>query len=228
MTVFYYLFSIDYVFIKILDYPLSLLELLGTISGLLCVYLTAREKVICWPIGIVNIVFFFIMFYQVRLYSDMILQVYFLATTIYGWWNWKNPKTKKDANKNNELKITMMSLRSILINLIIIIVATFLLGFFMSNIHTIIPQIFKDRAAFPFLDAFTTVGSINAQLLMAQKKRECWILWVIVDIVATIVYFMKGINLVAIEYIVFGIIAFTGFLSWDKTFKSYALSESTL
>lgn len=219
-------FDIDFILFKILDYPISLLELSGTLSGLACVYLTAREKVSCWPVGIVNIVFFFILFYQVRLYSDMILQVYFLAMSIYGWWKWTHPQTKALTNPKNELKITNLTKKGWLITLFITLSSTFLLGYFMGRIHLIFPTLFKQAATFPYPDAFTTVLSVIATVVMAQKKKDCWIMWVLVDIAATIIYFMKGINLVAMEYIVFGIIAASGYFTWHKTQKMYFADEA--
>ena len=165
-------FDIEFILFKILDYPVSLLELSGTLSGLACVYLTAREKISCWPVGIVNIIFFFILFYQVRLYSDMILQVYFFVMSIYGWWKWTHPKTQAEANEQNELKITNLTKKGWLITLLITLASTFLLGYFMGRIHLIFPTLFKEAAIFPYPDAFTTVLSIIATVVMAQKKKE--------------------------------------------------------
>ena len=65
--------SIKSIAFEVIGYKMSYVELIGTFFGLICVWLTAKEKILCWPIGIINIVFFAILFYQVRLYSDMIL-----------------------------------------------------------------------------------------------------------------------------------------------------------
>ncbi|HOV14357.1 MAG TPA: nicotinamide riboside transporter PnuC, partial [Spirochaetota bacterium] len=88
----------------------------------------------------------------------------------------------------------------------------------MKNIHFALPKIFPNPASFPFGDAFTTIMSINAQIFMTHKKRESWLMWVAVDIVAMIIYFIKGIHLVAIEYIIFGIISVFGFYSWNRSY----------
>ncbi len=210
------LFDINQVAFKILSYNMSWLELIGTISGIACVWLTAKEKIICWPIGIVNIVFFFILFYQVRLYSDMVLQTVFFILSFYGWYAWLNPKTKKEENINKELKITLLSNKQRVVLGFMILVLTLILGMFMIKIHLIFPKIFPEPAAAPFRDSFTTVASVTAQWIMARKKLESWILWIIIDVVAFIYYFQVGIAFVGLEYILFLGLAIKGFYEWRK------------
>jgi nicotinamide mononucleotide transporter len=207
----------------VLGYKLSYLELIGTVSGMLCVYLTAREKLICWLVGIINSIFFFIMFYEVQLYSDMLLQIFFLASTVYGWWKWLHPKDASEANSKSELKITILSVRMRIILITLTVIGISALGTLMSQIHVIIPSLFQKKASYPYPDAFTTVVSISAQIIMTRKKKECWILWIIVDIISAVLYFVKGINLAAIEYIIFGLIAFSGYVSWTREYSSYVM-----
>ena len=221
MNEFVYLFNIKFIVFEVLNYPISLLELTGTLSGLACVYLTAREKIMCWPVGIVNIILFFILFYQVQLYSDMVLQVYFLIMSIYGWWKWGNPPTSQETDIKNELKISDLNRNQWLGWIAAVLVATLLLGFYMRNIHLYWPRLFPEKAAYPFPDALTTTLSVAATVIMALKKRGCWLLWVTVDIIATIIYFMKGIQLVALEYIIFGLISAGGYLTWSRIMKTY-------
>jgi len=215
------LFDINFIVVEILNYPISLLELLGTLSGLACVYLTAKEKIICWPVGIINIILFFILFYQIQLYSDMFLQVFFFIMSIYGWWKWATPKTKEETDSKKELKISDLSRKQWVYWVFGIFIATLLLGYFMEHIHLYLPELFEKKAAYPYPDALTTTLSMAATIIMALKKRDCWILWIIVDIIATIIYFIKGINLVAIEYIIFGLISFSGYITWTRIKKSY-------
>lgn len=217
MNVIRMFFDIDFIIITLLNYPISLLELTGTLSGLLCVYLTAKEKISGWIFGIINAIFFFIMFYQVRLYSDMLLQIYYFIMSIYGFWKWSCPKLKND--KKLHLKITKIEKKILILDLSIVLLATVSIGFLIKNIHLLLPLFFPNQASFPFIDSFIAVMSINAQIFMTYKKRESWLMWVTVDIVALIIYFIKGINLVGIEYIVFGIISFFGFYNWNKSIK---------
>ena len=219
-----FLFDINSIAFSLLGYSLSYLELIGTVSGIFCVWLTAKEKVICWPVGIVNIVFFFILFYQVQLYSDMLLQFFFFVMTLYGWWKWTHPKTRELENKNKELKITKLSLKQIFIIAGSSVFASILLGTLMKNIHILLPKIFPKPADMPYPDAFITIFSITANLLMTVKKIECWILWVLVDIASVFLYVAKGVNLVALEYVLFGLIAAFGFYNWRNEQKTYSLT----
>jgi nicotinamide mononucleotide transporter len=215
-------FDVHFILFKILGYEMSLIELSGVAANMACVILAAREKVSSWPVGIVGIVLFFILFYQIQLYSDMLLQIFFLITTFYGWWIWTHPGKKEETNQASELKITRLAFRQLAIVLGVSLAATVLNGILMSHIHRILPVIFPQPAAYPLADSFTTVMSITATFLMMKKKKECWLFWIAVDLVATGVYFMKGVNLMALEYIVFGMIAFSGHLKWSKTFRLYS------
>jgi len=218
------LFDLNVTALTLLGYKLSYLELVGTLSGLACVWLTARENVWCWPVGIVNIAFFFVMFYQLRLYSDMFLQVYFLATSVYGWWKWTHPRTPEEANKRNELRISMIAAPSLLALLAVCAVSIAAFGALISNVHVLLPGLFPERAAFPYADSVVAVLSVAAQFIMARKKLECWLFWMAVDALALGIYFLKGVNLVAVEYFVFGCIALYGFLGWRKEHHSYKIS----
>ena len=119
-----------------------------------------------------------------------------------------------------ELKITSLTRTALLQILTASAVGILFLGVFMMNIHHILPKYFPEKAAFPFPDAFVAILSITANLLMTIKKRECWILWVIVDAVSVLLYFLKGIYLVGIEYIIFGLIAYFGYINWTREEKS--------
>ena len=212
------LLSIDTTLFTLWGYQMSYLEFFGTILNLWCVYWTAKRKIACWPIGIVAVVLFMILFYQIQLYSDMIEQAYFLFTGFYGWWMWSSlaNKKKKDAKK---VKIGYQTLKTNLIYLAIIIAGTIGLGYFMSNIHLYVPQYFTVPASYPYLDAFTTVMSFAAMIIMAKKKIECWYLWILVDIIGINLYFVKDVKFIALEYLIFLILATKGLISWRREYK---------
>lgn len=214
------LFDINHTLFTAWGYKVSPLELLGTSTGLACVWLTAREKVLCWPVGIANIVFFFVLFYQHRLYSDMFLQVYFLATSLYGWWKWTHPAPAEE-NRRHELRITRLRAGRLALIAAGCAIAVAALGTLVGRLHAIVPTVFPEPAAFPYADTAVAVASVAAQFIMARKKIECWLFWIGVDILATAIYFLKGINLLAIEYAVFGCIALYGFLGWRREMRSY-------
>ncbi len=219
-------FNINFILFTLAGYPVSAVELIGTISGFLCVIYCARGAIISWPLGIVNAVFFFILFYQTRLYPDMFLQIYFFITSIFGWWRWANPKTVFEADSRNELKVSNLSPAAFTALCAATIAVSALSGYFISGIHQALPVIFPEPSSFPYANSFVAVLSITAQILLSLKKRENWILWIITDITASVIYFKKGIYLVGIEYVIFGIIASAGFWNWRRIFSSYKLEEA--
>jgi len=214
-------FSINTVFFTFLNYPMSYLEFFGTVLTGLSVYLSAKNKVISWPIGIVGVVLFGFLFYQIQLYSDLFEQIYYLVTGFWGWWLWTHPKIA-DKDTNNELKVSFGSQKFNLIGIASIVLLTISMSYFMSNIHLIFPVIFPIAASFPFMDAFTTAVSFVANIYLAKRKIENWYMWIIVDVIAVFLYFQKGVIFLSILYFFFLLNALKGLYDWSKTQKSYA------
>lgn len=213
-------FDIDNIFFTALGYSMSYLEFFGTIAGAIAVWLSARGNIWSWPIGIINVTLFFFLFYQVQLYPDMFLQIFFFITNLLGWWRWSHPQPMEE-DKKQELKVSFMLWQTLLLFLVIASAGTFVFGSFAGNLHTFFPTIFNQPSSFPYLDSFVTVMSIVATYLMVQKKAECWLVWIVVDVVATYMYFMKEIMFVGIEYLAFCFIAAYGFYGWLREYKSY-------
>ena len=193
---------------ELLGYPLSYVELIGTLFGLFAVALAARGNIWTWPASIVNEVAFFLLFFQVRLYADMFLQVYFFVVTLYGWYYWAQGRAVHP--------VTRLSQRTQWSYAGIWLAGTGLVGYLISNLHLFAPNYFPEPAAYPYADAFTTVGSILAMILLSRRKIENWYLWMLVDVVAVVVYYLKGIQLVALEYVVFFLLCVQGWYHWRK------------
>lgn len=202
------LFDLNNIAFEIFNYKISYTEFIAVVFGLVAVFLVAKNVIWNWPLGIISIVFSITVFYQVQLYSDMFLYVYFFVMSVYGWYYWNLEKKEK--------KISFLNQEEILLHIVLIIVGSFGLGFFMLHIHEIIPHYFPSPAAFPFIDSFIAVASVVAQYLMAKRKIEHWILWIIIDIVSVAVYFVKEIKFIAIEYLVFLCLACFGLWQWKK------------
>ncbi len=214
-------FNINTVFFTIWNYPMSHIEFWGTLFNIWCVYLTAKGKISSWGVGLVGIVLYMFLFYQIQLYSDLTEQIYFLVMSFYGWYIWLHPRNKEDSKENNHKKVSHNSVKSNWIYVGAIIVGTIALGFFMSKIHLIFPTWFTIPASFPYLDAFTTVMSFAATILMAHKKIECWYLWILVDIIGIGLYFAKDVKFISAEYLLFLILATIGLIKWLKEYKTY-------
>ncbi len=212
------LFSINNILFEFLGVKMSYLEFYATITGLVAVILSVLENVWSWMLGLINVVLAFVMFYQIQLYPDMFLQVFFFITNIIGFWQWKFPK-ELHANLKNELNISKLSLRQFFIYLAGGLVCTYLLGTFAKNLSELIPQLFSKPSAFPYLDSFTTVMSIFATFLLIRKKVEAWWMWLAIDIISTYMYFVKEVKLYSLLYAVFCVIALLGAINWTKEYR---------
>lgn len=182
----------------------SWLEWLGTVSGFACVYLAARQNIWNWPVAIISVVAYCILFYDYKLYGDAVLQIYFLATSVYGWYYWlkrkeQHAKPVVSLTRHNDYKVVGS-----------IIILSVLMGLFLNK--------FTDTDV-PYADGFCTAVSFTAQFLMTRKVLQNWILWIIADICYVPLYLYKGLNLTALLYILFLVIAVMGYLEWRKTWR---------
>jgi nicotinamide mononucleotide transporter len=214
-------FSIDNIFFELLGYRMSYLEFFGFISGTIAVWLSARAEVLSWPIGIVNVVLSFFLYYQVQLYPDMFLQIFFFVTNAIGWWQWTHPKPGEEDRKQ-ELKVSYMGWQKFILVCVATIAGTAALGAMAARLHEWFPLVFALPSAFPYADSFILVMSVITTFFMIRKKIECWIIWIIVDVVATYLYFIKGVMLYSVLYLGFTIIAAFGLWHWIKKYRGYS------
>ncbi|MEI7026898.1 nicotinamide riboside transporter PnuC [Paenibacillus sp. y28] len=186
----------------------SALEFTATLSGLLCVWLTARQNIWCWPIGLVNVICFFAMFYEAKLYADMLLQVFFFVMSVQGWIVWLTGRGTAKVRPTRRLTL----LRGILLGIAVIAVTG---GWGM------VLERYTD-ASIPYLDAFLATLSLAAQLLLSSKVLENWVVWIAVDVLSVGMYAYKELYLIALLYAVFLGIAVSGLLSWRSELQLHA------
>jgi nicotinamide mononucleotide transporter len=211
----------DNIFFTVFDYDMSYVEFFGTALNLASVWLIVRRNVFTWPVGIAGVVLFAALFYQIELYSDFLEQLYFLVTGFYGWWLWTR-RGQLGASVPNQ--VTLLGKKGRTIAAAAVGMGTASLGVFMANVHEILPQLFPEPAALPYLDAFTTVMSFAAQILMAHRKLESWLLWILVDVIGIWLYYDRGVVFISMLYGVFLVMAVRGLLEWAR--DAQAPSES--
>lgn len=204
--------SVETIAFTVIGYSMSYIELIGTILYLWSVWLIMKRNILTWPVGIASVLLYMILFYQIRLYSDTLEQFYYLGASVYGWviWN-KSPKDDgqiADVLYSNRQAITFW--------IIITAIVSILVSILMSKIHLLFPVIFSEAASFPFLDALTTIMSFTAMWLMAKKKIESWIYWIVVDVIGIWLYFVKDVRFVSLLYVILLVMAINGFRSWHK------------
>lgn len=210
-------FDINNTAFTMLGYQISWLELVGTLLNLACVILVARRNILTWPVGIVAVILFGALFYQINLYADVAEQVYYLITGVVGWYMWGSVKHRDGSDK--KVLITTNSLRTNLLWIGAIAIVSAIATWVLSNVHMWAPAIFPEPAALPAIDATTTIMSFAAQFLMMQRKLENWILWIVVDVVAVWLYWYKDVPFVSLLYLVFLFNAIYGYVSWKNASK---------
>ena len=198
---------------EIIEYAVHIekLELAGLFFGLLAVWFLIKQNILTWPAGIIYIFISFVIFWRIQLYGDFILHIFFLILNIYGWYYWKN------GNKEEEPEVSSYSLKTNLIIAFFTLIGVFVFGVFLQNL----PLFFTDLtpASLPYWDATTSILSVTGMWLTTRKKIENWYYWLLVDIIASIIYVYKGIYFYSFLYAVYIIMAVWGYLEWKKSMK---------
>jgi nicotinamide mononucleotide transporter len=180
----------------------TMLETVATTTGLLCVWLTAREHIWAWPIGLVNVGCFFFMFQDAKLYADMMLQIVFFVLGVYGWIVWL---TKRAGSK---VRPTRKITRRLALVLTAVFAGCTVLWGYVLHTYT--------DASIPYVDALIATLSIIAQYLLSSKVLENWLVWIAVDVMSIAMYMVKDLHTVAFLYAIYLLIAISGYISWRK------------
>lgn len=181
---------------------MSPLELFAATLGVIAVWLTVKQNPWCWPIGLAMVLLYSWIFFEVKLYSDMLLQGVFAVLQLYGWWLW----TRGDGQRPGR-EVSRLSVPGLLLSLAIGAAGSLALGYLMAT--------YTD-AAVPWLDAALTAFSLVAQVWMAQKRLECWPLWLALDVIFVGLFVHKGLYPTAVLYGLFCLLALHGWLSWRR------------
>ena len=180
------------------------LEIIGFISGFTGVFLTVIKNKWCFPIGIINVIISCFLFYESRLYADSLQQLVYIPLLIVGWLNW-------NKNVDAEFIVERIKKNGAALYFSLFILTGVVLGFILKN---------YSNASFPWIDSMATSASFLAQYLIAKKKIENWIIWIIVNVVYIFVYLQKDLSLYAILYCVYLFLAIQGYYQWRKQLKS--------
>lgn len=188
------------------SYPL---EAFGFVTGVVCVYLAARENIWNWPIGLLNSSASIIVMFRDRLFADAALYVVYFVSGVLGWYWWLRGGEKKDpppirATPSKEWPIIAIAAAA----------AMALVGYWMYAVE----------GAAPLVDTFVTVMSLVAQYLLTRKYIENWVIWILVDVLYVPLFLWKGLYLYAILFAIFTVIAYFGLREW-KRLRDEATSE---
>lgn len=181
---------------------MNTLEWVAAGLGVINVGLLVRRSIWNYPFGLAMVSLYFFVFFEAKLYSDMLLQPFFFVVQLYGWWNWVQAKQAV-----GEVRVGLLSNRDRLVWGLGIVVVSLAWGMAMHR--------FTD-AAYPFIDAFVAGASVVAQILLARRKLENWALWILVDIVAIGLYWSRDLQWTAGLYFLLLLLSIAGFADWRR------------
>ncbi len=184
----------------------TILEWIAVATGLLSVWYSMKENIWVYPTGIVSVLIYVYIAYVYKLYADMGVNFYYFIMSVYGWYYWLHPK----SDSREQVPVTMNNRTENVISAALTIGSFSILYFVLSN--------FTDSDV-PFWDSLTTCFAILGMYLMARKKLESWIAWIITDLISIPLYFYKELVLTSFQFLVFTLIAIGGYISWKRSME---------
>ena len=191
------------------------LDLISSLLGLTCVFLAGRGSKYNFWVGYLYTAALFFLFWQKNLVASLLLQPVSLGINILGHYRWTHPKEgETSSEKQGELKVSMLNWYERVLTVVIVLVVAALWGWLLRRIFPADPH--------PYLDSCVTILILVAQFLSAQKKWDCWVAWIIVNITQLILHLSVGnifMPIVSALYLVNGIISL---VNWEKMYKRKA------
>jgi len=182
------------------------LELAGALTAAFGIWLTTRRLLICWPVTLVSIFLYMVVFYRAGLLSDALLQVFFVIFTFYGWWHWW-----RGARQEGEVRVMPLARSNLIVAILLGIPGSVVLGTLARHLH----------AALPYLDAVLMSYSLVATWWQARKHIANWWLWIIVDLIYIGEYIYKDLWPTALLYAGLVALAVLGLRDWRRAARKF-------
>ncbi|ERM83767.1 nicotinamide mononucleotide transporter [Rhodonellum psychrophilum GCM71 = DSM 17998] len=182
------------------------LEGVAVFFGISSVFYSIKKKILVFPTGMISTLIYVYICLKFKLYADMGINAYYFGMSIYGWYLWSRPQNGKE-----ELKVTWLDKGGIIRSVLLLLGSYLLLYLVLAN--------FTDSDV-PYWDSFTTSTAFVGMWLMAKKKVENWIAWIITDIASVPLYLYKGLLLTSFQFLFFTVLAIIGLVSWIKATKT--------
>ena len=183
----------------------SLLELVAVVFAVAYLVLAVRENSLCWyAAGISTLIFLFI-FWDVKLYMESGLQIYYLAMAFYGWYQWRG------ANRETaSLRVSKWRAKQHVIALALIATLTFISGSLLNS---------GTDANLPYLDSFTTWASVVTTFMVTRKILENWFYWLVIDSVSIYLYLDRELYFTSLLFAIYIVIIFFGWFAWNRSYR---------
>ena len=185
------------------------IEMFAALLGIISVWYARKENILVFPFGIANVLIYIYICFTARLYANAGINAVYLISNIYGWYMW----ARKDEN-NGSLQITRNTSKqnvSSWVSVVVVYVAAF---FVLREANKTDPDYL--HSYLPYIDSFNTSFFLVATILMAVKKAENWVFWIIGDLVSIPIFISQGLYFTGIQYTVFLVLAILGWIEWKK------------
>ena len=182
------------------------LETLAVVLGIGYLLLAMRESSLCWYFAFFSTALYVWIFGDVSLYMESALNVYYMAMAIYGWLQWQRGGADKSG-----VKIIRWTAKQHTVGIVIILAASVTSGYLLSS---------NTAAKLPYLDSFTTWGSVFTTIMVARKVLENWLYWIVINSVSIYLYIDRGLDQTAVMFFLYLGLATVGFLMWKKAYDA--------
>jgi len=187
------------------------LELLSVVFALAYLLLAIRQSVWCWPAALISVALAMLVFFGARLYMESVLQIFYFAMALYGWWQWRS-----GGADHSGVEVHWWSPARHALTIVPVLLVSAVFGWLLS--HT--------DAAFPYLDSFTTVAAIVTTFMVARKVMENWIYWFLIDSILVYLYLARGLYWYAGLYAFYLALVVVGFRSWWRSLDDRTLAAA--
>lgn len=189
---------------------LTSLELIAMLLALAYLLLAMRHSLWCWPAALLSTVIYTYVMWQYALLSDALLQVYYAAMALYGWWHWRLLQQTKQQAESGVKPVLEWGWRAHLRLIAMAAAAGAVLGYLMAT---------YTHADYPWIDAMTTSFSVMTTYLVVRKLLSNWLYWLVIDLVCVYVYLQKGLYFTTALFVLYSLLAVIGYLAWRSHYR---------
>ena len=195
---------------SILAQTMSPWEAVAVVFAIAYLLLAVKENILCWLFALLSTAIYTILFWDVSLLMESALNVYYMAMAVYGWQQWTRGGTN-GGSEPHALAIQSLSARQHVIVIAAIAVLSLVSGYLLGE---------HSSAAWPYVDSFTTWASVITTYLVARKYLQNWLYWIVIDTVSIPLYIDRGLNLTALLFVAYVVIAVIGYFKWRDHYRA--------
>ena len=194
---------------SLLAQSMSPWEAVAVVFAIAYLLLAVKENILCWLFALLSTAIYTILFWDVSLLMESALNVYYMAMAVYGWQQWT--RGGSNGGGKHALAIRPMSGKQHVVVIAAIAILSLVSGYLLGE---------HSSAVWPYVDSFTTWASVITTYLVARKYLENWLYWIVIDTVSIPLYLDRGLNLTALLFVAYVVIAVIGYFKWRDHFRA--------